>query len=265
MILKIRYILTIVVVINIQSLMAQVNADNFPTQNIPINLVIKNDTIAAYAMLAKGKEKKETVILTHGLPGHERNLDIAQELRRSGKNVIYFNYRGAWGSQGDFLYSNCIEDVQKLIDYLSTPENSIKYRVKPNGFSLLGHSMGGGIALIAGAKDDRVKKIAVYSPFLVDGATEQSLNSMKNYLLSLFMLNIDFESFKKDVIANKEKFSVLKYKEALAKKKLLIFDENERNKSWINQLKNAEYILIKTDHSFSDKRLELTAKIKNHL
>ena len=59
-------------------------------------------------MLAAGKDKKETVLLLHGLPGNERNLDLAQELRRNGRNVIYFNYRGAWGSQGEFMFSNCL-------------------------------------------------------------------------------------------------------------------------------------------------------------
>ena len=146
------------------NLIAQDSNNEYPATSKGLTISIGNDSIAAFAMLAAGKEKKETVLLLHGRPGNERNLDLAQELRRNGRNVIYFNYRGAWGSQGEFLYSNCIEDVKKVMDFFSTGENSEKYRVNPKSFILFGHSMGGGIALISGAKDDRVHKIAVYSP-----------------------------------------------------------------------------------------------------
>lgn len=246
-----------------QSLMAQTSlTNNYTASSEAITIKIGNDSIAAFGLLAEGESKKETVILLHGLPGHERNLDLAQELRRHGKNVIYFNYRGSWGSQGEFLYSNCIKDVTKVIDFLSTPENSNLYRVKTNSFILFGHSMGGGIALIAGVTDNRVKKIAIYSPYLLDNATEEALNGSKTYFESLFTLNINFENFKSDILRNQSRFKISNFKQELAKKQLLIFDENERNKPWIEQLNNVEYILMETDHSFSDKRIELIDKVK---
>jgi predicted alpha/beta-fold hydrolase len=249
-------------VFNQINLFAQSSLNKFPATSQGITITVGTNSIAAFAMLAEGETKKETVILLHGLPGHERNLDIAQELRRNGKNVIYFNYRGAWGSQGDFLYSNCIEDVGKVIDFLSTTENSEKYRVKLNSFILFGHSMGGGIALLSGANDHRVKKIAIYPPYLLEDATEEGLTSTKNYFESLFMLNINFHQFKQDILSNKYKLKILNFKEGLSSKHLMILDENERNKNWINQLNNVEYILMETDHSFSDKRVELIKKIK---
>jgi hypothetical protein len=46
-------------------------------------------------MLAAVIEQKETVLLLHGLPKNERNLDLVQELRRNCRNVLYFNYRSA--------------------------------------------------------------------------------------------------------------------------------------------------------------------------
>ena len=52
--------------------------------------------------LANGKGPHPTVILLHGFPGNERNLDLAQALRRAGMNVLFFHYRGAWGSGGTF-------------------------------------------------------------------------------------------------------------------------------------------------------------------
>jgi len=239
--------------------------NNYPASSEQIIIPIGNDSITAWGMLAKGKAKKETVILLHGLPGNERNLDIAQELRRHGKNVIYFNYRGAWGSQGEFMYSNCIEDVEKVLDFLSTEENSNKYRIKLDSFILLGHSMGGGIALISGAKDDRVKKIVAYSPWNA-GETKFTDAQIKGFTLmlkSLFMLNVEPKRFLNDIVENRKQYSIINYKNQLQHKQILIFDENERNKQWIENLGNVEYILMKTDHSFSDKRLELIQKVSN--
>ena len=32
----------------------------------------------------------------HGYPGHEKNLDLAQSLRRTGFSSVIFFYRGCW-------------------------------------------------------------------------------------------------------------------------------------------------------------------------
>lgn len=238
------------------------NAQNeYPATSEEFTITIRNDSIAAFGMFAAGKENKETVILLHGLPGNERSLDLAQELRRKGRNVIYFNYRGAWGSQGEFLYSNCIEDVKEVMDFFSSSENSKKYRIKADSYILFGHSLGGGIALLSGAKDARVKMIAVYSPFNVNTASIEALDWTKVYLNGLFMLNVEPEKFITELKENRNRFNPLNYKKELSKKELLIIDENERNKDWIEKLDNVEYLLMKTDHSFSDKRLELIEKV----
>ena len=53
-------------------------------------------------LLASGTQPHPTVILLHGFPGYEQNIDLAQSLRRDGWNVLAMHYRGAWGSQGTF-------------------------------------------------------------------------------------------------------------------------------------------------------------------
>ncbi len=248
------------------SLFAQETTNEYPATSKGLTISIENDSISAYAMLAAGKEKKETVILLHGYPGNERSLDLAQELRRDGRNVIYFNYRGSWGSQGEYLYSNCLEDVIKVMDFFSTEENSEEYKVNPNSFVLIGHSMGAGIGLISGAQDDRVKKIAVYAPWNVGYAfkeanEEQIEKRFGESLKSKFMLNANPQRFTADILANFEAYRILTYKSQLKNKAVLILDDYEGNKEWIQELENAEYIFMKTDHSFSDKRLELIEKI----
>jgi hypothetical protein len=37
------------------------------------------------------------VLLLDGLPGHEKNLDLATDLRQIGLTCLYVHYRGAWG------------------------------------------------------------------------------------------------------------------------------------------------------------------------
>ena len=55
------------------------------------------------------------VVLMHGLPGNEQNLDLAQGLRRAGWAVMTFHYRGSWGSEGDFSIDHVLEDASAAI------------------------------------------------------------------------------------------------------------------------------------------------------
>ena len=258
-------LLAIVIFLFGYNLFAQDTINEYPATSKGLTISIENDSIAAFLMLAAGKEKKETVLLLHGYPGNERSLDLAQELRRDGRNVIYFNYRGSWGSQGEYMYSNCIEDVKKVMDFFSTEENSEKYRVNPDSFILIGHSMGAGIGLISGAKDDRVQKIALSAPWNVGDAfkeaSEERIERLRKSLNSKFMLNADPQRFIADILTNIETYRIVNYKSQLKNKAVLILDNNEGNKQWIEEIENAEYILMKTDHSFSDKRLELIDKV----
>ena len=51
---------------------------------------------------AAGVGAHPTLLLLHGFPGNEQNLDLAQVARRAGWNVLTFHYRGSWGSPGAF-------------------------------------------------------------------------------------------------------------------------------------------------------------------
>lgn len=51
----------------------------------------------ASVYVAAGSTHHPTAIVLHGFPGNERNLDFVQSIRRTGWNVLYFDYRGSWG------------------------------------------------------------------------------------------------------------------------------------------------------------------------
>ena len=246
------------------------NNDKSPAFNREMIIDIKGDSIAAYAFIADGKKLKETIILLHGLPGNDNQHDIAQSLRRTGRNVIHFNYRGSWGSQGEFLYANSLEDVDEIIEYLSQPKTQKTLRIKPNAFVLLGRSFGGGIALIKGSTNKKVKKIIAISSMnagtrFKENHDKNDLKGWEDYLNKQIMLNVNPNEFLNEMIINRNIFNVITYKEHLKNKKVLIIEDTKNNFSWIKKLTNIDYKLIKSDHSFISNRIHLTNTIINWL
>ena len=92
----------------------------------------------------------------HGYPGNERNLDLAQAVRRAGLNALYFNYRGSWGSAGTFSWANILEDANAAVQFLRSTEVSKRHRIDPNRIILIGHSVGGWTALTSAAADQKI-------------------------------------------------------------------------------------------------------------
>src|SRR5580700_4999287 len=117
----------------------------------------------AIVYVAAGAGPHPVVILLHGFPGNEKNLDLAQAIRRAGWDVLYFDYRGSWGSPGDFSFTHCIEDTQAAIAYMRDPANAKKLRADPAHIVLIGHSMGGFMARYVGAQDAGIKFVGLIS------------------------------------------------------------------------------------------------------
>src|SRR5688572_5580693 len=88
-----------------------------PARNQQLLIDSNGSAMNALLFMAQGPGPKPTVILLHGLPGNERNLDLAQALRRVGWNVLTFTYRGAWGSEGRFSLTNAIEDGEAALAF----------------------------------------------------------------------------------------------------------------------------------------------------
>src|SRR5690242_13716354 len=101
--------------------------------------------LAGFIYTANGSQKHPTLLLLHGYPGNERNLDIAQVVRAHGWNVIYFDYRGSWGSGGQFSFANCVQDVVNVVAFCKRYTDSL--RIDTSNIVLFGHSMGGWVCL----------------------------------------------------------------------------------------------------------------------
>jgi pimeloyl-ACP methyl ester carboxylesterase len=106
----------------------------------------------ALFLLASGPGPKPTMLLLHGLPGNERNMDLAQAVRRAGWNVLTFTYRGAWGSQGTFSIHHALDDARAALEFLRS-DAAETYDVDLRRLVVAGHSMGGFAAAWTAAND----------------------------------------------------------------------------------------------------------------
>jgi len=135
----------------------------YPAASAAFTLPTHGVAINALFYLASGAGPHPTLLLMHGFPGNEQNLDLAQAIRRAGWNVLTLHYRGTWGSPGAFSFAHCAEDAKAAVDFLESPEAVAKYRIDPSRIVVGGHSMGGMMTARVAA-DDR----HVIGAFLID-------------------------------------------------------------------------------------------------
>lgn len=117
---------------------------HIPTHGLQVNGIVYQ---------ASGAGPHPTLVLFHGLPGNEKNLDLAQAVRRAGWNAVTFNYRGSWGSPGVFRFSQNLEDADAVLAYLRDPANAERLGIDTDRIALAGHSMGGWVVVHTASHD----------------------------------------------------------------------------------------------------------------
>ncbi len=262
--------------------LSQVNAQNEPVmkdlqwaKDSPagfMELIIPSSgsLLQGFIYTANGPGLHPTLLLLHGYPGNERNLDLAQTVRAHGWNVIYFNYRGSWGSQGEFSFRHCVEDVKNLVAYCKA--NSRKLKTDPTKIALFGHSMGGFVCLKALSEIPEITKGFALSAWDIGkdvqkSSQNQTLGKMEKEADNYFVLNkksgkVLFAAVQEDPIY----FNLSATANALSGKAVVMLDEHGTNKETavaiqkVNQ-KYFDYAEWKTDHSFTNKRASLINKV----
>ena len=121
----------------------------------------KRGRILSVLYTAAGKGLHPTVILLHGIPGCERNLDLAQALRRAGFHVMTFHYSGSWGSDGDYSLTHNLEDANTILDFILQDES---YGFDKQRIYAVGHSLGGFVCGQLSAKRAEIKGAALLMP-----------------------------------------------------------------------------------------------------
>ena len=227
--------------------------------------------IYGFEYTANGKKLHPTIIFMHGLPGNERNLDIAQNLRRAGYNTVFFNYRGSWGSEGKYSFANSIQDVDAVINYITDSANQERFKVDPKRIALVGHSLGAGIALLEGLNNKRVKAvvgISVFNPFTIFQGPQApgNLIGLKEYLSTLGMLKTDPNIYLQDILDKVNDYNIEKMVSE-TNKPVLIIDE-QKNNIYFGQYsdkKNLTYKIWDTDLAFTNRRIALSSELKDWL
>jgi pimeloyl-ACP methyl ester carboxylesterase len=119
---------------------------DYPAESLPLAIPSHGVNLNAVVFTAVGAGPHPNVLLLHGLPGNEQNIDLAQSLRRAGWNVLTLHYRGSWGSPGVFSFSHCLEDAAAAIEWLRKEGADRVPRIDPGRILVIGHSMGGFVA-----------------------------------------------------------------------------------------------------------------------
>lgn len=236
----------------------------------------------AFVYIAAGAGPHPVVVLLHGFPGNERNLDLAQTLRRAGYDVLYFNYRGSWGSPGDFSFTHAMEDAQAAVAYLRDPANATRLRADPKNVLVIGHSMGGMIAANVGAADPAIRFVGLISAANMAGRTlpvvkanqqEAALPRLAERLAAegiAPLAGCTPESLVRDLYAHAAAWNLSDLAPRLATRPVLIItsddglaDASDELAANLRKLGDAQVrsTHMPTDHAYSDHRIALQQQV----
>lgn len=232
----------------------------------------------AVLYLASGAGPHPTLLLLHGFPGNEQNLDLAQAARRDGWNVLTLHYRGSWGSPGAFSFAHCAEDAAAALAWLRVPDIAARYGIDPGRIVVAGHSMGGTLAARVAADDKAVAGAILIDPADMTGIARTFSDPAKKEAFMAGELRGDLPPLagtsEAALTAELETLSpaldLLPAAATLADRPLLVIGaERAFGPSALAAARAARDAggkqvtvdIMPTDHSFSDHRIALTARV----
>jgi len=254
------------------------NAAAMQSMQIPSHGSLLN----AMVYVAAGAGPHPAVILLHGFPGNEKNLDLAQDMRRAGWDVLYFNYRGSWGTPGDFSFTHGIEDVASAIAYLRRPEVVKQLRLDAARIVLIGHSMGGFMAVQGTAADPTIAAFATLSAADMAGVVPANLpkdheqEAVQRLGASLAqegmapLAGCTPEGLARELVDHASQWRFDSKADALKNRTAFIITSDDglagANMAFAGKLKadgdtQVTTLHLATDHSYSDQRLELSKAV----
>lgn len=228
--------------------------------------------INGVAYLAAGKGPHPTVVICHGWPGNEKNLDLAQALRRAGWNAVTFNYRGAWGSPGSFRFAQNPQDAKAVLAFLRDPANAARLGVDPARLVLMGHSMGGWVTTLVAGEDEGLLGAGLISAAnmgVMRGLDREGIVKMAAEN-SETLADVTPESMAEELVAGRPSFDFLNAAQGLARRNLLVLSSDDGLAPQTDALVAAvrqnggtqiTTYHAATDHSWSDRRIDLAAQV----
>ena len=250
----------------------------YPPNTAELSFPSHGSRLNGFFYLAQGGTPHPTVILLHGFPGNERNLDLAQSLRRAGMNVLYYDYRGSWGSAGTFSFAHALEDVAAAMEFVRSDSSVKAFRVDPERITLLGHSMGGWLALMSAAADTSITCSVALDFWNVgrDGR-EMSSDSKADSTATAYIqsvsgagapLSANGLALVAEIKAHRDDWDPIQSAALLRARPLLLISttanqSHQRLTAAVRQGSTNRLTALqwKTDHGFSDRRMRLAHTI----
>lgn len=233
---------------------------------------VQDGAMNAVMYTASGSGTHPTLLLLHGFPGNEQNLDLAQAARRAGWNVLTLHYRGSWGSPGRFSFGNASQDAFAAVQYLQQPATVARFRIDTSAIVVAGHSMGGFMAADAAAAEPRVAGLFLIDPWdpsqtAAALATPQGEAAWKAEVAGDLppLAGATYESLTAEIKEDTAKFDLGRRLAGYGRRPLSIvgaergIGDQARRAAADAQGANpdARLSIWPTDHSFSDKRIAL--------
>ncbi|WP_303758583.1 alpha/beta hydrolase family protein [Sphingobium yanoikuyae] len=226
----------------------------------------------AVMYVAAGSGVHPTLLLLHGFPGNEQNLDLAQAARRAGWNVLTLHYRGSWGSPGIFSFTNAAEDAFNALLFLEEASTVAKYRIDTSAIVVAGHSMGGFMAAEPAAAEPRVAGLFLIDPWdpaqtVAALATPQGEAGWKAEVAGDLppLSGASYESLTAEIKGDAQKFDLGRKLVGYGRRPLTIIGADRGIGAMARKVgadaqsanPNTRLMVWPTDHSFSDKRIAL--------
>jgi pimeloyl-ACP methyl ester carboxylesterase len=249
----------------------------FPARAAVIHIPSHGVNINGLVYVASGPGPHPTLIICHGLPGNEKNLDLAQAVRRAGWDAVTFNYRGSWGSPGSFSFAHTLEDAASVLAYLRVPANAHALGIDPGRIVLAGHSMGGWVTAQTAANDPTLAgaiMISAWNPGAAANAGARAKLEAGMAENSETLAGTSPDAMADELIAHGTAWSFPPLAGKLTSMKLLVLTSDDGNgpndmalvtaiqKLGGHQVSQAH---AATDHSWSDHRIALETLLVNWL
>ena len=242
---------------------------NPTTQNQETVISSHGSRIMGVFLLAAGSQAHGTVILLHGFPGYEQNMDLAQALRRDGWNVLALHYRGAWGSEGTFSFTHCIQDVSTMVAYVTDPANVAKFRIDPRRIVVAGHSMGGFMTVAALAQHPQIAAGVIITEGSPVHDAVGYFGGPADPADLAPLAGTSSAALQQEAKANAAAWTFSTFAARIAPRPMLVLSANDglraSNEDLTAALKQAgspvTYQHFDTDHAFSDHRIALETTI----
>jgi uncharacterized protein len=227
--------------------------------------------VPARLFVAAGAGIHPTVLLLHGFPGTELNLDLARVFQRDGWNVLAIHYRGVWGAPGQFSLTHVVEDAHAALAWLRSPAAS-GYGVDPKRIVVLGHSMGGFATVMLGDDKDVAGYVLISAADMVAGTLKQAstLKDRASFADDASYTNASLDSLIADARSHMRDWDWTKRAALMAGRPVLVLTSDDSlapvDEAAANSVTAAggpaptvEHMT--TDHSYSDHRIALAASI----